>query len=60
MLDILGNRTAYPEVKEVLEKLSHRMTLCIGSTSDTAPLLQDLEKRAACQQGVYFRRTSGL
>lgn len=44
MLDILGNRTAYPEVKEVLEKLSHRMTLCIGSTSDTAPLLQDLER----------------
>lgn len=44
MLDVLGNRTAYPEAKEVLEKLSHRITLCIGSTSDTAPLLQDLKR----------------
>ena len=59
MLDILGNRTAYPEVKEVLEKLTsddalHRLYIGHGSSAAGSG-----EKRAACQQGVYFRKDFG-
>ena len=44
MLDTLGNRTAFPESREVLERLASRYTLCIASTTDTAPLLRDMER----------------
>ena len=37
MLRIQGTRVAFPEVKQVLEKLSERFLLAIGSTTDTAP-----------------------
>lgn len=44
MLRIQGTRVAFPEVKQVLEKLSERFLLAIGSTTDTAPLLEDLHR----------------
>lgn len=42
--EILGNRTAFPETKSVLDALRQRFTLCIGSTTDTQPLLKDMER----------------
>ena len=44
MLDTLGNRMAFPESKEVVEHLKRSMTVCIGSTTDTEPLLRDLAR----------------
>ena len=43
MLDTLDKRTAFPETKEVLEKLSKKYIVCIGSNTDTAPLLSNLK-----------------
>lgn len=43
MLDTLGKRKAFPETKSVLEELSSNYFVCIGSTTDTKPLLLDLE-----------------
>ena len=42
MLDTLGKRKAFPETCEVLELLSQKYIVAIGSTSDTAPLLSDI------------------
>lgn len=42
MLDTLGKRTTFPETREVLEYLSKKYIVAIGSTSDTAPLLSDI------------------
>ncbi len=44
MLKTLGKRQAFPESREVLEHLARRFVLAIGSTTDTAPLLADLER----------------
>lgn len=43
MLDTLGKRIAFPEAKEVLNRLSLKVITCIGSTTDTKPLLKDLK-----------------
>lgn len=42
MLNTLGNRVVFPEVNNVLNVLSKRFTICIGSTTDTKPLLKDI------------------
>ena len=42
MLDTLGKRKAFPETRKVLEFLSQKHIVAIGSTSDTAPLLSDI------------------
>lgn len=44
MLAIQGTRAAFPEVRQVLEELASRFLLAVGSTTDTAPLLQDLDR----------------
>ena len=44
MLDTLGKRTAFPEAREVLEQLSLKCIIAIGSTTDTAPLLSDIKR----------------
>lgn len=44
MLDTWGTRDAFPEVGRVLKQLSPTYTLCIASTTDTAPLLCDLKR----------------
>lgn len=51
MLQYQGTRVAYPEVKRVLDSLLSRYQLCVASTTDTAPLEQDL-KRA----GLVFHK----
>ncbi len=44
MLDTLGRRNLFPETREVIEALKKEFTVCIGSTTDTAPLLADLKR----------------
>jgi FMN phosphatase YigB (HAD superfamily) len=44
MLDTLGHRTAFPEAGAVLRELGKDYIVAIGSTTDTAPLLMDLER----------------
>ena len=53
MLDTLGCRTAFPEVKEVLAQLSQRVEIAIGSTTDTKPLLQDLQRNQLPIEKVF-------
>lgn len=42
--DVLGHRTAFPETREVLRTLCQHFTVCIGSTTDTQPLLEDMAR----------------
>ena len=42
MIDSLTGRKAFPDTKNVLNLLSRQYTLCIGSTSDTEPLLENI------------------
>lgn len=44
MLDTLDKRKTFPETKAVLEKLSSVYKVCIGSTTDTKPLMLDLQR----------------
>lgn len=44
MLDTLGHRTAFPETKEILKRLGQDYITAVGSTTDTKPLLWDLER----------------
>src|SRR5699024_1609726 len=42
MLRIQGKRVVYPEVPSALKRLGERFLLAVASTTDTAPLLEDL------------------
>lgn len=53
MLNTLGRRAAFPETKAVLDALCGQTTVCIGSTTDTAPLLQDMERNGLCVHRVF-------
>lgn len=53
MLNTLGRRTAFPETREALEKLSDRFILAIGSTTDTEPLTRDLERNELTVKNVF-------
>lgn len=53
MLDTLGNRTAFPESKEVVEQLKRAYTVCIGSTTDTEPLMRDLNRSGIVVDRVF-------
>lgn len=44
MINSLKNRSAYPETNNVLNILSKLFYICIGSTTDTEPLLNNLKK----------------
>lgn len=44
MLNTLGRRTAFPETGEVLRKMTKDYITAIASTTDTTPLLLDLER----------------
>lgn len=44
MLATLGKRRLFPEAKAVVNELHGRYALCIGSTTDTEPLLQDVKR----------------
>lgn len=53
MLDTLGKRIAYPESKMVVDILSEKFIVCIGSTTDTIPLEKDLERNNLQISKVY-------
>ena len=53
MLDTLGRRTAFPEAKEVLDELNGGFLTAVASTSDTAPLLRDLERNGLEVRHVF-------
>ncbi len=44
MLRIQGKRRIFPEVPKALKSLESRFLLAVGSTTDTAPLLEDLQR----------------
>ncbi len=44
MLNTLGKRKAFDDSQKVLEELSGDYFLCIGSTTDTRPLIMDLKR----------------
>lgn len=55
MLDTMGNRCSFPEAAEVINALSGSFVLCIGSTSDTLPLLRDVERnRLGIEEHLVF------
>lgn len=53
MLKTLGKRQAFPETGEVLRRLARRFAIAIGSTTDTAPLLADLERNSLRVSQVF-------
>ena len=53
MLDTLGNRTAFPESRGVVERLKRAYTVCIGSTTDTEPLMRDLNRSGIVVDRVF-------
>lgn len=53
MLDTLGNRMAFPESKGVVEQLKRRVTVCIGSTTDTQPLMRDLTRSGIVVDQIF-------
>ena len=53
MLNTLGNRMAFPESKEVVERLKRSVTVCIGSTTDTEPLMRDLARSGVTVDRVF-------
>lgn len=59
MLRYQGTRTAYPEVKAVVESLTPQYLLCVASTTDTAPLLRDLARAGLRFQHVFTSEDLG-
>ncbi len=53
MLETLGKRIAFPETKEVLDRLSLSVVTCIGSTTDTKPLLENLRNNKLKVNKIY-------
>lgn len=53
MLDTLGNRTAFPESKAVVEQLKRSYKVCIGSTTDTEPLMRDLARSGISVEHIF-------
>ena len=53
MLNTLGNRMAFPESKAVVEQLKRSVTVCIGSTTDTEPLMKDLARSGITVDRIF-------
>ncbi len=53
MLDSLKNRRAYPETVDVLNALSKVFYICIGSTTDSEPLFNNLKKNGIKADAVF-------
>ncbi len=53
MLDTLGKRRCFKETLSVIEQLRKNYKVVIGSTTDTKPLLQDLEINGLVVDAVY-------
>ena len=53
MLDSLENRIVFPDVNEAIGRLRQRYRVVIGSTTDTFPLLHNLEQNQLTFDAVY-------
>ncbi|MBP5604609.1 MAG: HAD family hydrolase [Ruminiclostridium sp.] len=53
MLDSLYGRSPFAETREVLERLGEKYRIYIGSTTDTAPLMSNLDALAFTFDGIY-------
>ncbi len=53
MLATLGKRKAYPEVPGVIAEISRYARVYIGSTTDTAPLMQDIARSGMRFDGIF-------
>lgn len=53
MLDSLINRKVFPEVVETISKLREAYRVVIGSTTDTAPLLKNMQENKLCVDKIY-------
>lgn len=53
MLDTWGTRDAFADVKPALARLAKQYTICVGSTTDTEPLLADLKRNGLTVECVY-------
>jgi 2-haloalkanoic acid dehalogenase type II len=53
MLETLGKREIYPEVREVFNRLSKKYLLAVGSNSDHNPLINDLSRNKLNVNDVY-------
>ncbi len=53
MLSIIGKRSLYHEVKSVISQLRTKYIVCIGSNTDTAPLIETLERNKFSIDRVY-------
>lgn len=60
MLAVQGTRIAYPETREVLEGLRGKYMLCIGSTTDTAPLMQDIARAGLVLDYIFTSESMGI
>ncbi len=53
MLDTLDKRSAFDETNEVLNKLSKKYKIYIGSTTDTEPLMANMKNNNIKVDGIY-------
>lgn len=53
MLNTWGRRESFPEVRHTLDCLARDYILCIGSTTDTLPLLRDIERNQIRIDRIY-------
>lgn len=60
MLKTLGRRVAFPEAKECIETLQRVLTVAIGSTTDTEPLLTDLLRNHLSVSHVFTSEGMGV
>jgi 2-haloalkanoic acid dehalogenase type II len=60
MLETLGKREIYPEVQEVINRLSKKYTLAVGSNSDHNPLINDLSRNKIHIKHVYSSESLGI
>lgn len=60
MLESLTGRVAFPESRQVLNKLSDHFVTCIGSTSDTVPLLYNLKKNQLIVHRIFTSESLGV
>lgn len=59
MLDSLTGRKLFPEVKQTIEELRKTFRIVIGSTTDTEPLLQNINNTGLIVDAVYTSEIIG-
>lgn len=53
MLDLQGTRSVFADTAEALETLHEKYMICIGSTTDTDPLMRDIERSGIIIDKVF-------